>query len=169
MINIDLTAAKDIYNQTIDILLADTGLTVPCKLIYESTKIQACPNCIFDPMSKKSANIYKTGGPISFVNGQTCPYCLGQGTTSNYINEEEVYFALLTSAKDFIGGTINQPNIAAQTICSINYIDKIRKCSKIIFNSNIESLSNNIFVRANEPQPVGLGNNRYIFTNWTRS
>lgn len=169
MIDLDLTPYKNIYNEAIDILLSSTGLTTPCKLVYESTKPQACPNCVFDPMSKKSANIYKTGGPLVFANGQTCPYCLGHGTTTNFINEEEVYFALLTNSKDFISYNVNEPNIVAQTICSINYLDKIRKCSKIIFNSNITSLSNNIFIRANEPQPVGLGDNRYIFTNWARS
>jgi hypothetical protein len=166
---IDLTIFKSYYNKAIDAVLSSTGLTIPCKLIFESTKPQQCPNCIYDTMSQKSANIYKSGGPIVFVNGQTCPYCLGNGITANYTNEQEVYFAVLTNAKDFIGGTLNQPDISAQTICSIDYIDKIRKCSKIIFNTDIPNLSNNIFIRANEPQPVGLGDNRYIFTNWTRS
>lgn len=165
---IDLTAYKSIYNEMIDSILASTGLTTPCTLVYESTKLQACPNCIYDPIGKKSANLYKSGGPLVFSNGQTCPYCLGQGTTLNYSSEEEVYFALLTNAKDFIS-TLNEPNVVAQTICSISYIDKIRKCSKIIFNTNITNLSNNIFIRANEPQPVGLGDNKYIFTNWARS
>ena len=163
----DLTPLKDLYNQTIDILLASTGLTTPCTLVYESTKLQQCPNCIYDTISKKSSNRYKTGGPLIFANGQTCPYCLGKGITSDSLSEEEVYFALLTNAKDFMG-LINEPNIAAQTICSIEYLDRIRKCSKIIFNTNISNLSNNIFVRYNEPQPVGLGDNRYIFTNWAR-
>lgn len=165
---LDLTPYKDIYNSMIDTILASTGLTVPCTLVYESTKLQQCPNCIYDPISKKSANLYKSGGPLVFSNGQTCPYCLGNGTTSNYSSEEEVYFALLTNSKDFLGA-VNEANIAAQTICSIKYLDNIRKCSKIIFNSNISSLSNNIFIRSNEPQPVGLGDNRYIFTNWARS
>lgn len=165
---LDLTPFKAIYNNAIDTLLSSTGLTIPCNLVFESTKLEQCPNCIYDTMSQKSANLYKNGGPISFINGQTCPYCLGQGTTSNYSSEESVYFAVLTNAKDFMGKP-NEPDIAAQTICSIDYLDKIRKCSKIIFNTNIENLSNNIFIRANEPQPVGLGDNRYIFTNWTRS
>lgn len=165
---LDLTPFKNVYNNTIDIILSQTGLTTPCKLIFESTKLQQCPNCIYDTITKRSSNLYKTGGPLVFSNGQTCPYCLGNGTTSNYLHEEEVYFALLTNAKDFIG-TLNEPNIVAQTICSIDYIDKIRKCSKIIFNTDKANLTNNIFIRSNEPQPVGLGDNRYIFTNWARS
>jgi hypothetical protein len=78
-----------------------------------------------------------------------------------------VYFVLITNSKNFIGA-VNTPDIVAQTICSIDYVSKIRQCSKIIFNTDIVGLSNNIFIRGNEPQPVGLGDNRYIFTNWKR-
>ena len=106
---LDLTPYKDIYNSMIDTILASTGLTVPCTLVYESTKLQQCPNCIYDPISKKSANLYKSGGPLVFSNGQTCPYCLGNGTTSNYSSEEKVYFALLTNSKDFLGA-VNSAN-----------------------------------------------------------
>jgi hypothetical protein len=165
--NLDLTPFKAIYNEAIDILLASTGLTTPCKLIFESTKLQQCPNCIYDSISKKSSNRYKSGGPINFSNGQTCPYCLGVGTTSNSIADELVYFALITNSKNFIN-VVNTPDIVAQTICSIDYLSKIRQCSKIIFNTDIAGLSNNIFIRQSEPQPVGLGDNRYIFTNWKR-
>lgn len=163
----NLNTSKILYNNMIDIILASDGLTTPCTLIFDSTKTQQCPNCIYDTISKKSSNIYKSGGPINFTNGQTCPYCRGAGITNNTFSETQVYFALLTNAKDFIG-PINEPEIIAQTICSISYIDQIKKCSKIIFNTDIPNLTNNIFVRYNEPQPVGLGDNRYIFTNWAR-
>lgn len=164
----DLSQLKTLYNKHIDIILDKTGLTIPCTLVYESTKLTVCPNCIYDSMSKKSSNQYKGGGPIPFVNGQTCPYCLGVGTTSNQTAEDQTYFAVLTDSKNFVGA-VNIPDIAAQTICSIDYLDSIKKCSKIIFNTDIPNLTNNIFVRANEPAPVGLGDNKYIFTNWKRS
>jgi len=165
--NLDLTPFKALYNEAIDSLLASTGLSTPCKLIFESTKLQQCPNCIYDSISKKSSNRYKSGGPISFTNGQTCPYCLGAGITSNSMIEEELYLVIIINSKNFIG-SVNTPDIAVQTICSIDYLTKLRQCSKIIFNSDIIGLSNNIFIRKNDPQPIGLGDNRYIFTNWTR-
>jgi len=163
----NLLPLKQLYNSMVDIMLADTGLTTQCSLVYDTTKLQQCPNCIYDSISKKSANKYKSGGPISFVNGQTCPYCLGKGITSSSMETETIYIALLYDSKNFIG-SVNDPNIVAQTICSINYLDKFKKCSKIIFNTDIPSLSNNIFARYNEPQPVGLGDNKYLFTNWAR-
>lgn len=164
----DLSPLKTLYNSQIDIILANTGLTIPCTLVYDSTKLTVCPNCIYDTLSKKSSNQYKTGGPLPFANGQTCPYCLGSGTTNSATAEQEVYFAVLTDSKNFIG-SVNTPDIDAQTICSISYLDQIRKCSKVIFNTDIPNLTNNIFVRSNEPSPVGLGDNKYIFTNWKRS
>jgi hypothetical protein len=81
--------------------------------------------------------------------------------------EEELYLVIIINSKNFIG-SVNTPDIAVQTICSIDYLTKLRQCSKIIFNSDIIGLSNNIFIRKNDPQPIGLGDNRYIFTNWTR-
>lgn len=164
----DLTPLKTLYNQQIDIILADTGLTIPCNLIYETTKLTQCPNCVYDSISKKSANIYNGTGPISFVNGQTCPFCLGSGLTNSSVAEDAVHFAVLTDSKNFVGA-VNAPNIDAQTICNISYLDSIKKCSKIVFNTDIPSLTNNIFIRANEPSPVGLGDSRYIFTNWKRT
>jgi hypothetical protein len=163
----DLTNIKTLYNSMIDIVLAEKGLTIPCTLVYETSKLSQCPNCVYDTISKKSANIYNGTGPISFVNGQTCPYCLGEGITSNSASESAVNFAVLTDSKNFVG-SVNIPDIDAQTICSISHLDSIKKCSKIIFNTDIPSLTNNIFIRANEPTPVGLGDNRYIFTNWKR-
>lgn len=164
----DLSPLKTLYNNQIDILLASTGLTIPCSLVYETTKISECPNCIYDTMSRKSSNQYKPGGPILFSNGQTCPFCLGSGVTNSSVAEKQVHFAVLTDSKNFIG-PINKVDIDAQTICSIDYLDNIKKCSKIIFNTDIDYLTNNIFIRDNEPMPVGLGDNRYIFTNWKRS
>jgi len=164
----DLSPLKQIYNQQMEIILCKNGLTIPCSLLYDSTRPTACPNCIYDSISKKSSNNYKTDGPIPFTNGQTCPYCLGKGITTSSIAQTETHFVVLTDSKNFID-IANAANTDAQTICSIEYLDQIRKASKAIFNTNIPELTNNIFIRSNEPTPIGLGDNRYIFTNWKRS
>ena len=165
---IDFTALKNIYNNQMDLLLSESGLTIPCNLIFDSTKPIQCPNCLFDTINKKSSNRYNQSGPMPFANGQTCPYCLGHGITQQEIANQDVKLAVITNSKDFIG-VVNLPELAAQTICTIDKLSVIKKCSKIIFNTQISTLSNNIFVRLNEPEPVGLGNSRYIFTNWGRS
>ena len=108
----DLSPLKQIFNNHIDIILANTGLTIPCTLVYEGTKLTVCPNCQYDTISKKSANLYKGGGPLPFANGQTCPYCLGAGTTNSQMAEDAVYFAVLTDSKNFVGA-VNSPEIEA--------------------------------------------------------
>jgi hypothetical protein len=163
----DLTPFKTLYNSQIDVILSNTGLTIPSTLVFENTKLAVCPNCIYDTLSQKSSNRYKVGGPIPFSTGQTCPFCLGAGTSQLEAAQEQVHFAVLTDSNHFLG-VINLPEIEAQTICSISYIDKIKKCSRIIFNTDISNLTNNIFVRVDEPKPVGLGDSKYIFTSWKR-
>ena len=61
MVNIDFQALQKTYNDQIDLLLADNGLTTRCLLNYGITKKELCPNCIYDPGLKKSANKYKVG------------------------------------------------------------------------------------------------------------
>jgi hypothetical protein len=55
---------KQLYNDAINALLENTALTVPCKLVYENTKLQDCPNCLYDPLTRKSSNQYQAGGPL---------------------------------------------------------------------------------------------------------
>ena len=81
-----------------DMLLANTGLTTKCLLNYGITKKDLCPNCIYDPNLKKSANKYKVGGPKPFVNGRICPYCNGAGS-HGIVKVEAVYLAVIWDYK----------------------------------------------------------------------
>ena len=67
---------KALFKNAISALLDDAALTVPCTLMYGG-KFATCSNCIYDPIGKKSANRYLSGGPIPFNNGQICPFCHG--------------------------------------------------------------------------------------------
>ena len=60
---IDFSSLQSLYKNQMDMLLANTGLTTKCLLNYGITKKDLCPNCIYDPNLKKSANKYKVGGP----------------------------------------------------------------------------------------------------------
>ena len=66
---IDLGPLKAIYNATIDNMLSGLGLGTECKLIYKDTKQTQCYNCLYDPISKKSANKYKELNTINFQSG----------------------------------------------------------------------------------------------------
>ena len=75
---IDFTELKKLYAISIDSLVSDKGLVVPCTLKYSDiTKDTVCPNCVFDPISRLSGHKYNGTGPISFPTGSICPYVKG--------------------------------------------------------------------------------------------
>lgn len=160
---------KQIFNDAIDALLEETALTVPCKLVFENTKLQDCPNCIYDPISKKSSNQYQAGGPVPFVDGQICPYCVGVGSLS-FSNEEIVYLGIIKPV--FFGmdqlelNNVNYVDGMIQSLCSVDFYAKIKNASHIIVDTNIENITINKYVRHRDPIPVGFGDNSYIITTW---
>lgn len=160
---------KNIFDQAISALLADTALTVPCKLIYENTKLQDCPNCIYDPITKRSSNQYQVGGPISFISGQICPYCAGAGSLS-FSKEEEIYLGIIKPV--FFGSdsldlnNINFVDGMIQSLCLIDYYAKIKSASHLILDTNLLNITNSRFIRNKDPIPVGYGGNNFIITTW---
>lgn len=160
---------KQIFNDAIDALLEDTALTVPCKLVYENTKLQDCPNCIYDPISGKSSNQYQSGGPVLFVDGQICPYCVGVGSLS-FTSEDTIYLGIIKPV--FFGmdqlelNNVNYVDGMIQSLCSINYYAKLKNASYIIVDTNLQDLTINKFIRHRDPIPVGFGDNSYIITTW---
>lgn len=72
---------KQVIQDALDDLLvnnANGGLGKTCLVVYPSRYV-ACVNCVLDPIGKKSANRPRTGAPIPFTAGQSCPMCSGQG------------------------------------------------------------------------------------------
>lgn len=53
-----------------------TGAT--CTLVFPAIDSE-CPNCLFDPTTRRSANIYRDGGPYEFTKHTVCPMCGGEG------------------------------------------------------------------------------------------
>jgi hypothetical protein len=157
---------KSIYNNQIDLLLSSTGLTSKCVLNYGISKKEICPNCIYDPALKKSSNKYKNGGPVPFILGKLCPYCNGVG----YYGEEkteEFYFAVISDHKKWINPPTNvtMADNMIQTICSVNYTKAIKKCKDLtlVLSSSSDNPKYNLY---QDPTPVGLGDNNYIFSFW---
>lgn len=165
-----ITAAhKQTFKDMINALLEDTALTVPCKLVYENTKLQECPNCLYDSISGRSSNQYQSGGPIPFINGQICPYCAGIGSLS-FTNEEQLYLGIIKPA--FFGmaplelESVNFVDGKIQSLCNVSYYAKIKNASYIIIDTNITDLTLNKYIRYRDPIPMGFGDNSFIVTTW---
>jgi formylglycine-generating enzyme required for sulfatase activity len=165
---INFLALQTLYNEQMNMLLSSTGLTTKCLLNYGVTKKDLCPNCVYDPNLKKSANKYKTGGPISFVDGRICPYCNGVGYRGQ-IKVEEIYCSILWNYKDWVIKPINVESAAGmmQTISDISLLSKFKKCKDltVVLSSNN---ANPLFKLSEEPNPAGLGDNNYLIINWER-
>jgi surface protein len=166
---INFSALQSLYNDQMNMLLANTGLTTKCLLNYGITKKDLCPNCIYDPSLKKSANKYKQGGPKPFVNGRICPYCNGAGF-NGLVKVEEAYLAVIWEYKYWINKPINiqNPTGMIQTICHRSLFDRLKKAKDltVIYTTNN---NNPLFKLAEEPNPNGLGDNNYLICNWERT
>lgn len=165
---INFTELQAIYKTQMDQLLSPTGLTTKCLLNFGTTKKNLCINCVYDPILKKSANKYKTGGPRPFIMGMVCPYCKGAGFYGN-TQVEEVYLAVIWDYKDWLIKPINVENAKGmvQTICDRTLFHKIRQCENmtVVYTDNT---NNPLFELLEEPNPAGLGDNNYLISTWKR-
>lgn len=154
---------KNIYNNQIDMILAQTGLTISCQLDYGVSKKAICPNCIFDSNTNKSANKYKPGGPISFELGRICPYCNGIGFYGESNRQEEVYLAVLWDSKSWINfpTKIQSTSGFIQTICKSDLINKLQSANNLFINGDAYQLDG-------KPNYAGLGDDRYIISTWKK-
>lgn len=69
-------AMKAQIQQAFDDVVTELGR--PCRVVYPP-QWAPCVNCVSDPIGRKSANRWRTGGPVPFSNGTTCPLCKGAG------------------------------------------------------------------------------------------
>lgn len=160
---------KQTYNNAISSLLAQNGLSLPCKLIYENSGKTECSNCEIDSLSGRSSNMFKVGGPVSFLNGQMCPVCGGDGYKFES-KEEDINLLVLFEYKYWINfnSNINSPEGMIQTICSTEFLPQVKAANRLLVDSNLTGLTRNYFVRSSDPQPAGLGDTNYIFTFWKK-
>lgn len=160
---------KNLYKTFIDELLRTSSLSLPCKLIYSGSSFTECSNCNLDPISHKSANTYKAGGPIVFADGQICPYCRGLGgayseafdTTDLMVIFDYKYWINFNSK-------VHSPDGLVQTISKFSDYAKIKSCNKIIIDTSIQNYTESYYARNSEPEPCGLGDNSYLFTYWKK-
>ena len=167
---------KGLYNNAIDALLENNALTLPCKLRYSGQQNQQtfCNNCIYDPSTKLSSNIYNGTGPNPFADHSVCPVCLGNGTANSdtvSTSSTVLYLAIIFDSKYFLNVSnkvINIPNSHIQTICNIKYISHLRNTNDMVVDTQIEPYGHYVYERDGDPEPAGFGSSRYIITMWKR-
>ena len=164
---------KTLFTNMIDALLEDGSLVVPCRLIFGDTKWTDCPNCKFNSVTGRSANIYEPGGPIPFNQG-VCPYCGGLGRTPTADTTSSVNYIVLWDYKSWFNWNgsnegSRSPKGLLQTMSAISTITDIKKAKEIVINTDIEKYTTHRFTRDGEPNPCGFGSSAYIFTMWKKA
>lgn len=150
-------------------LLAGDGLATSVSFIFSGGKKNLCPNCIYDENLSKSANKYKSGGPVPFNLGQLCPYCNGVGYYHASVAESG-HLAILWNNKDWINPPTNiaLTNDLIQTICDKTYLSPIANCTEMHIGYPSSGNQPQKFHLFSDPTPVGLGDNNYLFCFWKR-
>lgn len=155
---------KQTYGAAIDSLLSQNGLTIPVTLIYANNKPDYCNNCVFDPVSNKSSNVYNDVGPNPFSENSICPVCLGMGQIATEA-QETINMAVIFNSKHWLNidpRIINISDRMAQTICKNTLLNKLNNANEIYFNNDATER----YIRAGDAQFAGLGNSDYIFLMW---
>lgn len=167
--NIITNNLKNLYKSFINELLKENSLSLPCKLLYDSSSFTECINCVIDPISHKSSCLYKAGGPLVFSDGQICPYCRGLGGVYAE-NFDLSNLLVIFDYKYWIGfnSKIHSPDGLVQTISKLEDYSKIKTCNKIIIDTNIYNYTENLFQRNSDPEPCGFGESSYFFTFWKK-
>lgn len=171
--NIISPELKNLYKHAIDSILADNALSVPCTIRYVGAASQTqCNNCVFDPISGLSANIYNGTGPAFFPEGSVCPVCMGNGVIEGASSNTEIIpLAVIFDSKHWLNWSSKSLHITdgmVQIICKIEYLPKLRNASELIINNKITGYGEYVYERANDPEPVGLGDHSYIVSMWSR-
>lgn len=165
--NIITNEFKNLFNLAIDSILKENALSSLCTLRFNNSITDICNNCIYDPGLNISSNTYNGIGPSPFPNGSICPVCMGLGKKQNNNKQYPIWLAVIFDSKYFINVSnkiINIPDNSVQTICKISEINQIKNCNELIINS----IPSNIYERASDPIPCGLGDQDYIVTIWKR-
>ena len=160
---------KALFNSAIESLLDDSALTTACTLFYGVTKYESCDNCLYDPIGRKSSNRFQNGGPVPFMFGGVCPLCDGVGRKP-VISTESIYLGVVFDYSNFldISTPVNNPDGVIQTIGKKAVTPKLKRAKEIQIATDIAKYADHRFQRLSEPQPVGLGNNEFVFCNWRR-
>lgn len=161
---------KNTFSNAIDSLLEVGSLSTPCQLTYNTSNETYCHNCIFDPISGQSSGSFNTaGGTVEFPTGSICPVCMGIGKKIT-VNTEIVHMAVILDSKYWLNtgpDFVQVPNIAAQTLSSIDLLSKINNATYMVLMDNSQ-YDNTRYAKSGFPTMMGLGDLKYILTNWTK-
>ena len=140
----------------------DGELGSTCTLVFPA-KREECDNCIFDPHTGRSSNVYKVGGPISFQIHGICPRCQGRGRlelASTATMRLRTYWE--SSSWREIGIKVADPTGRCIVIGYMDELAKFERANTVLLNDELKNIRNFRCAREGEAQPWGFRRNRYF-------
>jgi hypothetical protein len=162
---------KQVVQDALDDLITEFGKR--CRVVYPP-RWAACANCVSDPVGKKSANRWRTGGPLPFPSGSVCPLCNGAGGHHAEELSEEVLLLCAWEPKNFWypapGLDVRVPGGALQTKGFLSDMPKITRCDHLVFQLPVEPYAHYRYRLVGEPgDRSNIIQNRYFIANWQRA
>lgn len=101
-----------------------------CMLVFPPRTTQ-CPNCVWDSIAKRSRNVYRTGGPQPFGQGQLCPVCGGSGLIQDTNRTLTVRMLVRWQPRNFIylAGNIQLPYGVCETLGHLSDLPRVAQAS----------------------------------------
>lgn len=158
---------KEMHQQAISEVIR--GCQRPCRLIYRGSKFEDCPNCVYDPIGRKSSNRYESGGPMPFGVG-ICPMCQGTGKIESLITTD-IDLCPIWDHRSWIpqlSKVVNTPEGYVMTMSAITTYDELKEAAEVIIDTDAENYSRNKYVRHSEPEICGFGRADFVFVLWKR-
>ena len=133
-----------------------------CTLVFPA-KREACDNCLYDPHTNRSANIYRAGGPIEFNDHQICPRCQGAGKLEEPVTSTirlRIYWE--PSAWREIGIKVADPDGRCMVIGYMSDLPEFERANTVLLNNSLKNIRNYQCAREGEAQPWGFRQDRYF-------
>lgn len=158
---------KSTIQDALDDLITEFGRE--CRLVYPAVWA-ACPNCMYDAIGQKSTNRWRTGGPMPFANGTTCPICTGTGKKASE-ETDTVTLKLEWEPSKFWypvpGADIRVPGSICQTKGYVSDLPKVLRCDHVILDVNLQPVISTTFRMIKTPiSPGNIIQDRYFVCTW---
>jgi hypothetical protein len=115
-------------------------------------------------------------GPNPYLDGGSgkhtgaCSVC--NGAKKILVEQsEDISLIVIWDYKNYrnLTNNVNTVDGNVQTLCYMEQVDKIKRATHIVFNTELEKYGNHRFARDGEPSPIGFGSDRYILTTWKKT
>jgi hypothetical protein len=142
-----------------------------CSLIFASSGLVQCPNCLWDSSNQRSANVYKPGGPVPFQTG-ICPVCNGRGRVVQQERTKTIRLMIRWNPSEFImmpNINITVPNGLIETEGKIADLPDVLKSRILIAELPLVPILRARFELSGEPvDPNSIAQGKTFLCHWKR-